>query len=243
MVNYILDDNVARMGDKGDTPVETKEPKWRKILQVTSNAAMVNLLFLISCIPIVTIGQAWSGLYSAIRYAIRGEGWFSGFKAGFKTRFLRGTVGWTLCLLLIVYMSLNMLAIIGENIVTVIVHALFLLVVLMVTGAMIPVNVYVPSPVSQWLKNAVNLVLYAPLQTGATAVLMWLPAALVLLFLKYGLVDPFLFIMVFLLVYFTFSTLIATILLKDALVRVKGETQESQEQEEDKDTYDRKAEN
>lgn len=220
-------------------PVETKEPKWRKILHVTSNAVMVNALFLLCCIPIVTIGQAWCGLYSAIRYAIRGDGWFSGFKAGFKTRFLRGTVAWTLCLIVIAEMTINMLAIIGESIVMIALNALFLLVAMMICGALIPVNVYIPSSVSQWLKNSVNLVVYAPLQMAGVAVMMWLPVALVVLFLRYGFFDPFFFIMVFLLIYFSFSTLIATILLKTPLIRVKNETeqrQEEQEKTEDKDT-------
>ena len=206
--------------------METKEPKWRKILQLTSNAVMVNALFLLCCIPVVTIGQAWAGLYSAIRYAIRGDGWFSGFKAGFKTRFLRGTAAWIICLLIIAEMSVNMLAMIGENLVMVVLHGLFLLAAMMICGALIPVNVYIPS---QWLKNAVNLIVYAPLQNAAVAVMMWLPTALVVLYLKYGFFDPFFFIMVLLLIYFTFSTLIATILLKSPLIRVKLETEQLQE--------------
>lgn len=215
--------------------METKEPKWRKILQVTSNAVMVNALFLLCCIPVVTIGQAWCGLYSAIRYAIRGDGWFAGFKAGFKTRFLRGTVAWTLCLIVIVEMVINMLAVIGENMVMVALNALFMLIAMMICGAMMPVNVYVPSSVSQWLKNSVNLVTYAPLQMAGVSVLMWLPVALVILFLKFGLFDPFFFIMVFLLIYFSFSTLIATILLKEPLIKVKNQTEDMQKAE-NKDT-------
>lgn len=215
--------------------METKEPKWRKILQVTSNAVMVNALFLLCCIPVVTIGQAWAGLYSAIRYAIRGDGWFSGFKAGFKTRFLRGTIAWTLCLIVIAEMVINMLAIIGDGVLMVGLNALFMLFAMMVCGALIPVNVYVPSSVSQWLKNSVNLVTYAPLQMAGVSVLMWLPVALVILFLKFGLFDPFFFIMVFLLIYFSFSTLIATILLKEPLIKVKNQTEDMQEAE-NKDT-------
>lgn len=208
------------------------ESKWKQILHVTSNAVTVNFLFLLCCIPIVTIGQAWCGLYSAIRYAIRGDGWFSGFKAGIKTRFLRGTIAWTLCLIVIAEMTINMLAIIGESVVMIVLNALFLLIATMICGALIPVNVYIPSSVSQWLKNAVNLVVYAPLQMAGVAVLMWLPVALVILFLKDGLFDPFLFIMVFLLLYFSLCTLIATILLKDPLIRLKNEMEEAQQQKE-----------
>lgn len=209
--------------------METKEPKWRKLLQVASNAAMINALFILCCIPVVTIGQAWAGLYSAVRYAIRGDGWFAGFKAGFKTRFLRGTVAWTVCLLVIVEMSLNMMAILGENPVIVAGHGLFLLIALMICGALIPLNVYIPGPVTQWLKNAINLIIYAPLQTVGVAVLMWLPTVLVVLYLRFAFFDPFFFIMVFLFAYFSFSTLIATVLLKNPLIRIKQDMEQLQQ--------------
>ena len=209
--------------------METKEPKWRKLLQVTSNAVMVNALFLLCCIPVVTIGQAWSGLFSAIRYAIRGDGWFAGFKAGFKTRFLRGTVTWAICLIVIAEMSLNMLAVLGESPVVVAGHALFLLIALMICGALIPLNVYIPGSVTQWLKNSVNLIIYAPLQVAGVAVLMWLPTALTVLYLRYAFFDPFFFIMVFLLVYFSFSALTATLLLKNALIRIKQDMEQLQQ--------------
>lgn len=216
--------------------METNEPKWRKILQVTSNAAMVNLVYLICCIPIVTIGQAWCGLYSAIRYAIRGDGWFSGFKAGFKTRFLRGTVAWTVCMLVDLYMAANVITMayykVDGFIVPLILNCLFLLIALMYTGALIPLNVYIPSTKMQWLKNAVTLTFTAPLQMIAVAVMMWIPVVALVLFFLYGFVEPFYFIMVFLLVYFSLCTLIATILLKDPLIRIKAETEALQDDQE-----------
>ena len=53
-----------------------------------------------------------------------------------------------------------------------------------------------------------------------------------------GLFDPFFFIMVFLMLYFSFGTLIATILLKNPLIRVRDETVKLQEEQENKDTND-----
>jgi len=216
--------------------VETKEPKWRKILEVTSNAVMVNLVFLLCCIPIVTIGQAWCGLYSAIRFAIRGEGWFTGFKEGFKTRFLRGTVAWTICLVANLYMIANVLSMLyyqEEGYLTMVVmYCLFLLLALMFTGALIPINLYIPSSKLQWIKNAITLTFTSPLQMIAVAVLMWIPAGLLIWFFLYGFLDPFFFLMVFLLAYFSVCVLVATILLKDPLIKLKKETEALQEQEE-----------
>ena len=79
---------------------ETLIEKIGKILTKVGTAVMMNLLFLVCSLPIVTMGQAWCGLMSALRYQIRGDSWWDGFKFGFKTRFLRGTVAW--CALLAV---------------------------------------------------------------------------------------------------------------------------------------------
>lgn len=216
--------------------MENKEPAWKKILNVTSNAVMVNGLFLLCCIPIVTIGQAWSGLYTAIRYAIRGDGWFAGFKAGVKTRFWRGTLAWTACMAAVLYIGFNFLDMLGQvPIVTMVVHGLFLLLAMMITAALIPLNVYIPTTKTQWLINGVNLCFRAPLQVALTGVLMWAPLALAIVVLKFGFFLPVLFIMVFLLGYFTVTVLIATILLKKPLIQTKLEMEQlEQEAEEEK---------
>ena len=217
--------------------METKEPRWRKILEVTSNAVMVNVVFLICCIPIVTIGQAWCGLYSAIRFAIRGDGWFSGFKEGFKTRFLRGVISWTICLAATLYLAANVLTMIYYQvdgyIPHLVVQCLLLLFLMMFTGALYPISLYIPSSVSRWLKNAATMVATSPLQMLAVAVMMWLPVALLVWFFLYGFIDPFFFLMVFLLAYFSLCTLIATILLKDPLIKLKKATEALQEQGEE----------
>ena len=219
--------------------MDSTEPKWKQILHVTSNAATVNFLFLLCCIPIVTIGQAWCGLYSSIRYAIRGDGWFSGFKAGIKTRFLRGTVAWTVCLAVDLYMAANVITMayykVDGYIFPLVMSSLFLLIALMFTAALIPVNVYLPGTVMQWIKNAVTLTFTSPVQVAAIAAMMWIPVAALVLFFLYGLTDLFPFIMVFLLVYFSLSTLVATILLKDPLIKLKNEleAQARQEQEDE----------
>ena len=119
--------------------MNTNEPAWKRILAITSNVVMINALFLLCSIPVVTIGQAWCGLYTAIRYAIRGEGWFAGFKVGFKTRFLRGVVSWIVCMLLIVYMALNFLSMLEIHTAAVVVHGVFLLVVKIIVNILLQI--------------------------------------------------------------------------------------------------------
>ena len=110
---------------------------------------------------------------------------------------------------------------------------IFRLIALMFTAALIPVNVYLPGTVMQWLKNAVTLTFTSPLQMIAIAVMMWIPVAAIVLFFLYGMVEPFYFTMVFLLVYFALCTLIATILLKDPLIRLKNDMEAAQQEAEE----------
>ena len=78
---------------------ETIIDKIGRIISLAGNAIAMNLLFLVSCIPVVTIGPAFCGLVSAIRYNIRGDKWFTGFKVGFKTRFWRSLLSWILMMI------------------------------------------------------------------------------------------------------------------------------------------------
>ena len=81
--------------NKGGMPVSAldarkpRESKVMKIVNFAGTAVMLNMLFLLACIPVVTIGPAFSGLYSGVRYMIRGDGAIRGFRDGFKTNPLR----------------------------------------------------------------------------------------------------------------------------------------------------------
>ena len=77
--------------------------KLHSILNKMGTMALMNAMYLIACIPIVTIGPAWNGLLTAIRYHVRGDKWFAGFKFGFKTRFWRSFLSFNIMLLPILY--------------------------------------------------------------------------------------------------------------------------------------------
>ncbi len=188
------------------------------------NMVMLNLLFLVSCIPVVTIGPAWKGLYSAVRYSIRRESWFEGYKAGFKHKFLRTAVGFSFGLAALGYSGYQFIWALLETVrlpgwdmaLPLLIHGLFFLTALTVTTAMVPTGLYFESDVNTWLMNAWDLLLHAPLQVIAAGVLMWAPVVILLFFPGYG----YMALIVFLAIYFVLTAVVNTALLKNPLIRI-----------------------
>lgn len=195
---------------------ETLIDKIGRILTKVGTAVMMNLMFLICCLPVVTIGQAWCALMSAVRYQIRGDSWWDGFKFGFKTRFLRGTVAWCALLVLDVWMLLDVLQYTAAQVSLVypITACIMFALMTMVTAAFLALNVYIPTDISNWIKNAASFIFKAPLQLLVTAALFWAPVLLCLYRFDYF----FYFIMIFVVAYFTLAALGTTILLKEPLM-------------------------
>ena len=184
---------------------------------------LINLLFLVTCIPIVTIGQAWHGLMSALRYNIRGDSWFKGFWKGFKTRFWRGTIAWTGLLLVVMNMLFDLVYNLeGDFIVPAIVSAAMFALMAMLLTAFMTLNVYIPTSVGNWIVNSVNMVFKAPLQLLVCAALFWAPVVMIMLWTEIAYYVS----MVFIVMYFTLVGMAHTILLKDTLVDYLGQARE-----------------
>lgn len=199
---------------------ETLIDKLAKLLNRLGSAVMMNLAFLVCCIPIVTIGQAWAALLSAIRYQIRGDSWWDGFKFGFKTRFGRGTAAWCVMMVIDAFILWNLMyytvpEMIGKvGTARLVATGVMLAVMTMVTSAVQILNVYVPTPVGKWLNTACAMVFKAPLQLLISAALFWLPILLTIFMgeLMFNL------IMIFVVIYFVIAALATTILLKRPLM-------------------------
>lgn len=204
---------------------ETILEKIGRIINMAGTAVLINLLFLVSCLPVITIGQAWCGLLSAIRYNIRGDSWFQGFKAGFKTRFLRGTIAWCLMLAAAAYLMLDLnhavyqAFYVTEEIVTayitpLIAASVMFAIVGMLAVSLVILNVYIPTKINDWVRNAVNMIFRYPLYLLGAAVLFWFPVVLCVLWFSIFYMAA----LVFIAVYFTIAALGITMLLKGALV-------------------------
>ena len=223
---------------------QTWMEKLGKIITIAANAVMMNVMFLVACLPVVTIGAAWNALFSAIRYNVRGEKWFDGFKVGYKTRFWRSLISWTLLLIpigFVLYFDviaplmdeafLSALAIDG-----IVRLAFACLMALMLTGygaALILLNVYIPTSVANWLSNAAKLLFKVPLQLAVVGGLMWFPAVFAFLSFQYF----FYFGMVFIVAYYVLVAVGVTMMMKgallDCLVEARAEGTLTDEREEE----------
>ena len=190
--------------------------KINKVITLAGTTILMNLLFLLASLPIVTMGQAWCGLLTAVRYQIRGDKWTDGFKKGFTTRFWRGTILWIIMAAADVFFMLDMfdtIALVGFDVPSVMAALVFGLMI-MVTFSLQLLNVYVPTPVGQWLRNGVNMVFKAPIELLGAAVLFWLP-----FMLAWRWTGIFIYTaIVFIAAYFALSAVIGTMVLKNALV-------------------------
>ena len=198
--------------------------KLMAVLNFAGSIILMSLLFLICCLPVVTIGQAWCALLTGVRYMIRKDDWFDGFKQGFKTRFWRGIVAWCVMLIPNIYFLSevnrgydqvvwhgNM-----DNLAQLISACIMLALTTMLTTSLLTLNVYVPTKINLWVNNAVSFVFKAPLTLLLSAVLFWLPFLMVLLWL--GILAYT--VLVFVVAYFPLSGLVSTLALKNALLDV-----------------------
>lgn len=230
--------------------------KFGKLLSIAGNAVMMNLLFLAGCLPIVTIGASWNGLFSAIRYNVRGEKWFQGFKVGFTTRFWRSVLSWLIMLVpIFVVLEFDVISAVleadgtfrawdsftVENIVRLIFACIMALLLTGFNGALTLLNVYIPTSVGNWVRNAANMVFAAPLQVVLTGLLMWFPVLMVQLFPTYF----YFLVMIFVVAYFVLAALFVTMLMKDPLLdclleaRAEGTLLQEEGKQKDEESQER----
>lgn len=202
-----------------NNPKKPRESKVMKYVNLAGSAIMLNLIFLVACLPVVTIGPALSGLYSGVRYMIRGEGPAQGFWEGFKTNFLRMMVAGVIFTAILFYFAVMLngayntwleLGIFRD----VVAYAIPAMVPLMLLAALVPLNIYIPYSPVEWLKNGVNLVVKAPLWVLLSGLML---AAPVFCFLFAS--DIFILGMtVFLGFWSTIAAFVSTLVLKSPLV-------------------------
>lgn len=189
--------------------------KFRSILDKMGTMALMNFMYLIACLPILTIGPAWNGLLTAIRFHIRGDKWFDGFKFGYKTRFLRSFVLWNAMLLPILFFLTEInYHWENEQFVPLLVSFFSFLLLAMFLAAMQMLNVYVPTRFNRWIHDAIDMMKSANWRLILLAALFWTPLFLLLM-------APaifFLIAIIFVAAYYTLGGMGMTLLLKDSLV-------------------------
>ena len=214
---------------------ENKSINFWKGVNLAGTAIIINIAFLICCIPVVTIGPATCALYSAIRYVVRGNGWFNGFLEGLKKNFVRNALVGSVLSVMIAKMAMDFNTALGFYLETsdytmLIVYTVGLLPLLVVFTALWPLNVFIPyESDGDWLKDMLTLVVKAPIQLLIVSVLMLLPMALML----YIPDIFFMMLIVFFAIYYALVAFAAILILKKPLEQRLGAYRETHPQEEE----------
>lgn len=217
-------------------PQKPQESKVMKYVNLAGTAVMLNLLFLLACVPVVTIGPALCGLHSGVRYMIRGDGPVRGFWEGFKTNFLRMMITGLVFTAIIAYFVIIINGAYNTWVEygvfrDIIVYSIPAMVPVMLLSALVVLNVYIPYDVTDWLRNGVNLIVKAPLWILASAVLLVVPVACLL-----WASDIFILgMVVFVGFWFAMAAFVSILLLKDALVDMLLDYRQEHPEDEDEE--------
>lgn len=214
---------------------QNKSVNFWKGVNLAGTAIMINFAFLLCCIPVVTIGPATCGLYSAIRYVVRGDGWFTGFWAGLKKNFVRNALIGSVLSIMIADMAVNFNKALGfymegNSYAPLVTYTVGLLPLLLVFTALWLLHVFIPYESGMdWAKDTLKLLVKAPIQLLIASALMLLPVALVL----YLPDIAFMMAIVFFAIYYALTAFASILLLKKPLEQRLGEYRQTHPQEEE----------
>ena len=156
------------------------DSKIMEVLGFLADLLFLNLLFLVCCIPVVTIGAAQSGLYNAVRVLQDKEDDSSVYKAffrGFTSGFGNVTVLWIVFAIfdaILIYTLIISLSF--EGFVSFVVPLIALVPCLVLHAVIVVFHSQFSCTIMQLFRNAWLVMLMHPLRSLAVGVLTWLPA-------------------------------------------------------------------
>ena len=77
------------------------------LLEGVANTMLLNILFLICCVPVFTIGAAFTALFSGCRALMNDEACFKAFFRGLRSGFRRSTLAWLIQLPVLTVLALT----------------------------------------------------------------------------------------------------------------------------------------
>lgn len=150
---------------------------------------ILNFLFMVTCIPIVTIGAAQAALYKVVMdmHYEQEDGMFKGFFKAFKENFRQATVVWIVELVVLVSLVCDGLLVLtfwgGSTVMYVLLGILAALVVC-VCSYMIPLLIRYQNTLRQHLSNAMILAVIKLPKTVAMVLLNAMPIIIAVLNLE-----------------------------------------------------------
>lgn len=201
------------------------ESKFNQMVMVFADMVILNILYLVCCIPIFTIGAAQAGLFTGLRVLLDPEddnsvakSFFRGFKSEFRTVSLAS--GILLLLLtgafsLLPYTVALMLA--GGSKLSVIILCVFIAVVYTVHTICGPFHATFGCTTGQLLRNSLFMLIAYPLRSLASALLVAAPLVILLIWPQVLLAGLILFIAL----YYSTAYLLIFLMLKKPFKRLK----------------------
>lgn len=210
------------------------DSKFAQVMSFVADLLILNVLFLLCCLPIVTIGAAQAGLYTAVRRLedpTDGRSCYKAFFEGFKNGFLRITVTHIIFLVLIAVAFWSMVIAFQAKDTGLLVHwavPCVVLVILMILQALSTVfHSQFDCTAFNLIRNSLMLLVTHPLRSILVAALSWAPALLFYLvpdwFLKLG--------ALFVAAYYSIAFLFSVVLLKKPFNVLMNAMEQDEEKE------------
>jgi len=157
-----------------------------QFLSRVGDLIILNFLFMVCCIPVVTIGAAQAALYKVVMdmHYDQEAGMFKGFFKAFRENFKQSTVVWIMELIILVSLACDAFLVFnffpGSKVMYVLLAVLAFL-VLCVCAHMIPLLIRYQNDLRQHLSNAMVLAVIRLPRTVAMVVMSALPLIVLVL--------------------------------------------------------------
>lgn len=152
------------------------------MMRGVGNTMLINLLFLLSCLPVVTIGAAWTALFSACRVLIEDGPCIRTYFKSFVSSFKRATLAWLILLPCLLIMAMAAVLVwrfriagmpLGQ--VSMVVSIVAMVLVLAVTTMTFLFYSRFECTLKQLLKNGVYMTIGYLVRAVVIALVCWLP--------------------------------------------------------------------
>lgn len=160
------------------------DSKFMQILMLVADYMILNALFILCSIPIITIGAAQAGLYSGMRVLLDKQddspcvrAYFKGFASGFG----KITIVWTVLLAVMALLVYNLVAVLildqAGTYAPVWMCIVALVICILYQSMLTLFHSKFDCTIRQLFKNVLYVILAHPLRSIAVAVLAWIPVA------------------------------------------------------------------
>jgi len=204
------------------------DSKLIQTFRVLGDYMGMNLMFLLCCIPVITIGSARVALYTALRASRRNEPWCALFWKTFVTSLKQPTVLWVICLVLLIVFFLNAINSfsLGQNLMGI--FSYVCMGIVMCVSSLAPMFFSrFDCTIKEMAFNSLKMLIAFPIRVVLGTALSWAPAAFYLIPMFHWIILQWLF--VFVLLYFSVTAAFYSWTMRKPFGRLIGDVPEQED--------------